>query len=151
MKVTLIVIDSLLIFWNISGAGLVASLSQEKKMEDYIAEITKWLLGGIILLIVLSMTIILMNIQDVNTFKQSINYEIERYGGLTAEAVSEINRQSEENYKGHFKVESQQMGEKVAFGDIVDYELNAEFPILLIPVIPSVKLTFHGSSVSYVR
>lgn len=107
---------------------------------------------GVILLIgaIASVGLIFFQIQEVNSFKQQVNYQIERKGGLTEEAVKELNAYSKENYLTEYKIESDRLNQKISFGEVVEYTVTAEIPIHFYKV-PSIKYDSKGSGVSQVR
>lgn len=118
--------------------------------EGAIMEVVKWFLGLTLVLFAFSATLFFFQVGDTNNFKQHINYVIERQGGLTEVAMEEINTYSEENYGGRYTIESDQMNEKVNYGEIVDYTINATFEVQFLPF-PDIERNFEGSSVSQVR
>lgn len=91
-----------------------------------------------------------MDLSNVNSFKQQVNYQIERQGGLTSTAISKIQAYSDHYYHGNFSVDSDRLKEKVTYGEPVDYVVNAVFDIKILPI-PDVNLQFHGTGVSQVR
>lgn len=113
-------------------------------------EIVKWFIGLMLLMMLLSATIFFIQVGGVNSFKQQVNYQIERKGGLTQEAISNINEYSENYYGGRFTVESNRLNQKVAYGEIVDYTVKGVFDIKIFPI-PDVELSFKGTGVSQVR
>lgn len=117
--------------------------------EGAVMEIVKWFLALLMLMLLIAFTIFAINTSAINNFKQQVNYEIERNGGLTEEALESIGEYSEDYYGGRFKVESENTG-KVEFGDVVEYDVKANVEILFLPV-PNWEMTFKGAGVSYVR
>lgn len=118
--------------------------------EGAIMEIVKWFIGILILLMLVSFTIYALNLGNINTFKQQVNYEIERHGGLTTEAQEIITDISDNLYGGRFTVESDQAGERVEYGERVDYTVKAHvnLPFFEVDIYP---IEFKGTAVSYVR
>lgn len=90
-------------------------------------------------------------LQTITTFRQQVNYQIERKGGLTPEAVSELKEYSEEHFHGWYAVESTRLNEKVAFGEVVDYTIKATYPITFLPDSVDIKLGVMGQAPSQVR
>lgn len=73
-------------------------------MEHSIMEIMKWWLTFFFILFLVSIATFLMQVQDSNSIKQSVNYTIERNGGLTADAVKTLDDISKSGYGGRFTV-----------------------------------------------
>lgn len=119
--------------------------------EGAVMEFIKWFLGIFLFFMLLSIAMFSFDLGNVNSFKQQVNYQIERQGGLTETAVANINDYSDKYYHGAFQIESEQLNEKVAYGDIVDYTVKGTFDIKIFPIIPDVHLTFNGTGVSQVR
>lgn len=119
-------------------------------MEHGIAELAKIYIGFMLILTVVSAGLFMFQVQDVNTFKQSVNYQIERSGGLTTEAVNNINKYSKENFGGKYTIKSSQLNKKLDYGSQVDYQVIATIPIVFLPI-PDVNLVFGGNSVSQIR
>ncbi|MEK4181677.1 hypothetical protein NSQ61_19740 [Aeribacillus sp. FSL K6-1121] len=118
--------------------------------EGAIWEFVKWFIGLLLLLMLISVTIFFIELEGVNSYKQQVNYQIERKGGLTADAVAYLDSYSKTYYKGRFTIESDKLNEKVSYGEMVDYEIKGKFDIKIFPI-PDVELTFKGTGVSQVR
>lgn len=118
--------------------------------EQSIMEFVKWFIALLIIMMMVSLTIFFINLSSVNSFKQQVNYQIERQGGLTKTAISNINDYSNKYYNGDYTVTSDLLNKKVSFGDEVPYVVNATFHIKIFPL-PDVKLKFNGTGVSQVR
>lgn len=73
-----------------------------------------------------------IQLSDVNLYKQQVNYQIERHGGLTKEAGAYLKDYSEKQYQGALSVKSDQLNKKVNFGDVVDYQVVANLKIILL-------------------
>lgn len=73
-------------------------------MEHSIMEIMKWYLTFFFMLFLIAIVSFLMQVQDSNSIKQTVNYTIERSGGLTSEAVASLNEVSKNGYGDRFKV-----------------------------------------------
>lgn len=126
--------------------------------EGAIMEVVKWFIGLLIMFSIIAVTVFAMNVSSVNNFKQQVNYEIERNGGLTEDAVDALNEYSKEYYPnestengGRFSVESDQLYETVPFGEPVDYTVVASVEVKFFPIIPDIEWGFKGTGVSYVR
>ncbi|HBL1652533.1 hypothetical protein [Enterococcus sp. HMSC076E04] len=118
--------------------------------EQSVMEIIKWFIGLIMIMTMVSIGLFCVRLQDINTFKQQVNYQIERKGGLTTEAVEAIDKYSDTNYDGRFTIESDKLNQKVSYGEEIDYTIKATIPIQILPL-PDVSLSFKGNSVSQIR
>lgn len=52
----------------------------------------------------LSIVFLGMQMQKINSFKQEVNYTIERQGGLTSKAISDLKKVSNDTYNGMFTI-----------------------------------------------
>lgn len=118
--------------------------------EGTIMELVKWFIGLMIVMMIVSLSIFLLELSNINTFKQQVNYQIERQGGLTETAITKINEYSNKYYNGIFTLKSNQLNEKVDYGEIVDYVIVGKFDIKIFPI-PDITLEFSGTGVSQVR
>lgn len=118
--------------------------------EGAIMEFVKWFIGLFLLFTLASFTLFAIDVSSVNNFKQQVNYEIERNGGLTSDAVANLEEYSETYYKGQFEVVSDQLYQKVEFGEAVDYTVEASIKIRLFPL-ADVPMSFAGTGISHVR
>lgn len=118
--------------------------------ETSIMEMTKWFIGLFLIVLIVAVTVLCIKVSNVNSYKQQVNYQIERHGGLTEVAVQNLKEYSDKNYKGAFTVESKQLNKKVQFGETVDYQVKATFKIELFNL-PDVHMNFSGSASSHVR
>ncbi len=118
--------------------------------EGFVMEVVKSFVGLIGFMLILSAATFLIQVGDVNTFKQHVNYQIERQGGLTEEAVKEISDYSKDHYDSRFKVESELLNQKVDYGEIVNYEVVGSFKINAFNL-PEIEIPSSGTGVSQVR
>jgi hypothetical protein len=119
-------------------------------LENSVMEILKWFLGLLMILGIVSIGFFFFQVQEVNTFKQQINYQIERRGGLTPEAVEELETYADTFLQGTYIIESDRLNERVAFGEQVEYTITATYSIAFFPL-PDVVLNFRGMGVSKIR
>lgn len=119
-------------------------------MSDGIMEMGKWFLSLISFMALLYLAIFFFQISDKNNYLQQVNYEIERQGGLTTEAVENLTSHSNEYYGGRYAVKSDQLNQKVGYGEIVNYTIEATISIDMFNL-PSYHIEFPGSAVSQVR
>ncbi|MFJ1106840.1 hypothetical protein [Bacillus albus] len=118
--------------------------------ETSIMEMAKWYIGLLLIVLIVAVTVLGIKVSNINSYKQQVNYQIERHGGLTEVAVQNLKEYSDKNYKGAFAVESKQLNKKVQFGETVDYQVKATFKIELFNL-PDVHMNFSGSASSHVR
>ena len=100
--------------------------------------------------LMLGIGIFCYQIQQVDGFRQYVDAQIERNGGLTETAVSSINEYSQKNYKGRYSVSSDQMSTKYPFGSIINYKIIGKYKVLFWEF-DEQKYAINGSSVSLVR
>ena len=86
--------------------------------------------------------------QNVNNFRQTVNYQIERSGGLDSQVVADLNSHSEAFFNGRFVVRNQ--NQEVEFGELVNYQIDVNIPIPFIPV-PNFEVAFTGTAPSMTR
>lgn len=120
-------------------------------LEGAVMEFWKWMLSIMLLMTFVSFAIFCMDLGNINSFKQQVNYQIERHGGLTETAVENLNEYSQKYYHGDFVIKSNQLNEKVSYGDTVDYTVRGTFDIKIFPIIPDIHLNFKGTGVSQIR
>lgn len=113
-------------------------------------EIVKWFLYLISFMAIMSLALFFFQVGDTNNFKQRVNYEIERQGGLTEEAMEVLNDYSLEKYNGRYTIQSEQLNQKVEYGNVVDYTVIGDFEVAIFPL-PNVRMEFNGSGVSQIR
>ena len=99
---------------------------------------------------IVAISIFCFEIQQVNSFRQYVDAQIERNGGLTINAMSNIDDYNEKHYKGRFRVSSNQLNQKLPFGSIVDYQIVGEYKILFFNL-GTQSYPIKGSSISLVR
>jgi hypothetical protein len=118
--------------------------------EQSIMEILKWFLSLFLVLGIVSLGLFFFQVQEVNTFKQQINYRIERHGGLTPAAIEELEAYAESFLQGRYEIKSDRLNERVGFGEKVEYTITATYSISFLPI-PDIVLTFRGMGVSQIR
>ncbi|MBP2098906.1 hypothetical protein [Enterococcus rivorum] len=119
-------------------------------MDSYISLLVKLLIGAIAVVSFVGLWALGLGLSDVNNYKQRVNYTIERYGGLTDDALQELARYGEENTHAVYTVESPQLHEKVPFGETVTYAIQCEFQTPLLPV-TVFSHTIKGSATAQIR
>jgi len=69
-------------------------------LEGSIMEYVKWFIGLVSLYFVTMMVVLMFQMNELNTFQQEVNYQIERHGGLTEDAMAELNEFAISRYGG---------------------------------------------------
>lgn len=118
--------------------------------EQTIFEVVKWFIGLTLILMLVSIGLFCYQLQTINTYKQEINYQIEREGGLTSVAIEKLSSDSKKNYNDIYKIQSAKLNQKVKYGEKVDYKVIATIPVAIMPI-PDMIFVFEGSGVSQVR
>jgi preprotein translocase subunit SecF len=118
--------------------------------ESSIMEMVKWFLTLFSIVLLVAVAIFCIQLSNVNSYKQQVNYTIERKGGLTKEAAQSLKEYSDKYYNGAFTIESEKLNEKVQYGEIVDYQVIAKFKIAVFNI-PDVTMKFTGSASSQIR
>lgn len=67
-------------------------------LEGSIMEYIKWIVIIISLFFISIVVMAMFKLNEVNTFQQEVNYQIERNGGLTEQAIANLNDFVEEAY-----------------------------------------------------
>ena len=114
-------------------------------LESNIMINVKLYIFAIMTTFIVAISIFCFEIQQVNSFRQYVDAQIERNGGLTINAMSNIDDYNEKHYKGRFRV-----NQKLPFGSIVDYQIVGEYKILFFNL-GTQSYPIKGSSISLVR
>lgn len=69
-------------------------------LEGAVMEYAKWFIGVISVSFVGVVVVFMFNLNEVNSMQQEVNYQIERHGGLTEDALRSLNEHAKENYGG---------------------------------------------------
>lgn len=119
-------------------------------MDAYVSFFFKLLIGAFAFALLLGAWSVGLGLSDVSNFKQRVNYAIEQHGGLTKEAVGEIDSYAKKQLHGTYHLQSAQLEQKVAFGETVTYKVVCVFPTYL-PMPKEVTETTTGAATSHVR
>ncbi|MCJ8223653.1 hypothetical protein P8822_00415 [Bacillus sonorensis] len=119
-------------------------------MEGSAMELVKMYVTVFFIFALFSAGAYLININQANDFKQYVNYQIERNGGLTESAMGKISDYNEEHYHGRFNVVSSQGSRKMPFGEEVDYTIKGKYEFFFISL-PVQLIHVKGSAVSMIR
>jgi hypothetical protein len=119
-------------------------------LEGSVMEIGKLYISLFIIFSMVALALFFSEINQANEFKQYVNYQIERNGGLTSEANNKINTYNQEYYKGKFTVQSSQMSQQLAFGKEVTYTINTKHDFFFLPLL-SKDISVKGTAISQIR
>lgn len=119
--------------------------------DQLVSEFFKWLSWLFGLSALASACLFMFEIRETPNFRQHVNYQIERHGGLTEAALNNISVYSEEQYGGRYEIESTQLNEKVSFGEMVDYTVVGTYEIRFVPGINPIVDRTNGRGQSLVR
>ena len=110
----------------------------------------KMYISMVLIVLMIGLAIFMYEVNQSNNYKQYVNAQIERHGGLTLEAIEEINQYSQEHFNGNFTIDSSQATAKEPFGTVVNYTAYANFKILFLEF-DNVQIPLNGSTTSLVR
>lgn len=141
-------------------------------LEGSVMEVVKWFTYLMMFFTAVAAFIFFYQVGQTNRFEGYIDTQIERHGGLTPEAVANIEAENENYYNGRYIVqgytyedgqlvqpeqhssfedaEHTVMEQSLAYGDVVEYDVHAEYPILFDWVDP-IEITTSGQAVVQVR
>lgn len=69
-------------------------------MEGAVMEYVKWFIAMVGIMFIIVLAVFLFRLNEINGFQQDVNYQIERYGGLTTEALHVLNDKAKNAYGG---------------------------------------------------
>lgn len=116
--------------------------------ENTITMLTNLFVGLFLIIGIFALAIFFFEMQNVNSFRQTVNYTIERNGGLNQNIVDELNQHSADFFNGRFVVKGD--SNDVRFGEVIDYQVDVLIPIPFLPV-PDFQTIFTGTAPSMVR
>lgn len=119
-------------------------------LEGSIMESGKMYISMVLILFMLAMAIFIFQVQQSNHYKQYVNYQIERNGGLTADVIANINTYSDQHFNGVFKLDDSQVTGKQPFGTVIEYRASSSLRILFFEF-DSIMLPITGSATSMLR
>lgn len=67
-------------------------------MEGAVMEYAKWFIGMVSLFFIIIAVVFMFKLNEMNVFQQEVNYQIERHGGLTEEAIESLNVFAKEKF-----------------------------------------------------
>lgn len=131
-------------------------------------EIVKWWVYLILLFFAIALFMFFFQAGQTSRFEGYVDTQIERYAGLTPQAVANIKEESANYYDGRYVVLIDEdhtssevtystdsdgynvMKEPLAFGDVVAYEVQATYPILFNWINP-IEISTSGQAIIQVR
>lgn len=119
-------------------------------LEGSTMEMGKLYISLFIIFSMVSLALFFSEINHANDFKQYVNYQIERNGGLTSEAMEKVEAYNQQHFNGRFKVKSAQMNQQLSFGREVDYTINTTHNFFFLPLVNK-NITIRGSAISQIR
>ncbi|MCM3113654.1 hypothetical protein [Lederbergia lenta] len=119
-------------------------------LEGSTMEMGKLYISLFIIFSMVSLALFFSEINHANDYKQYVNYQIERNGGLTGEAIDKVETYNQKHYGGKFKIQSSQMNQQFAFGKEVDYTINRKHKFFFLPIL-SKDISIKGSAISQIR
>lgn len=119
-------------------------------LEGSVMAIAKMYMAIFILFCLFSASAFFIQVNQGNEYKQYINYQIERNGGLTSSAMEHIEQYNKKYYDSRFTIESPMMNQKVKYGDEVNYSVKGRFKISYFDL-PIQTISIKGSALSLIR
>lgn len=119
-------------------------------LEGSTMEMGKLYISLFIIFSMVSLALFFSEVNHANDYKQYVNYQIERNGGLTGEAMKKVTDYNKEHYGGKFQVQSTQMNQQFPFGNEVDYTIKTKHNFFFLPIL-SKEITVKGSAISQIR
>ncbi|MFT8391362.1 MAG: hypothetical protein ABF683_08755 [Sporolactobacillus sp.] len=83
-------------------------------------------------------------------FRQYVDYQIQRNGGLTTDALTEIAAYNQQKYGGRYQLVSESGNGTNPYGTVINYHIEVPERLTLLNI-KLTPLTIHGSAVSLVR
>ena len=117
-------------------------------MDGIVSFLGKIVLTFLCIYCMLTVGAVLIQVGEKNDYKQYVNDSIERFGGLTTEAVTDIKSYSERNFDGRFEIKT--TTEKKLYGESIPYT----FEMTIKPVFmdfENFKISLNGLATSKVR
>lgn len=118
-------------------------------LELSVSETIKIFITMFLILMLLSISLFFFKIQGINGFRQQINYQIERNGGLTEEAQEGIKNYAKNNGI-KYSIDSKDLNEKFEYGQPINYKLSVHISVPLF-LMKEVSLDFEDTGVSLIR
>ncbi|MGV6981803.1 hypothetical protein [Bacillus pumilus] len=73
----------------------------------------------------------LIRMNQLEDFKQYTNYQIERNGGLTKDALQAIEEKNQNSFGGSFQIESGSLNKKYPYGTEITYSIKTTYQFLI--------------------
>lgn len=108
-------------------------------MEKSVSELFNWIMTGIIIIAILTISMLLYFTNQRNAFINQSSEIIQRTGGLTSQTIREIDDLSDKNYNSMFTIinpdnitneNATTKNEQVSYGDEIDFAVTTTLPIV---------------------
>lgn len=119
-----------------------------KGEKGVVSDLLTFFIWGIMLLFIVVFVIYFKQISDNNAFSQYTSDVISRYGGLTDEAMAQLQDYNETYFDGRYVIEVASE-EKESYGTVVQYTVVAKLRILYFDLPADLK--FSGIAVIKMR
>lgn len=117
--------------------------------EGLVMDMFKLLITASILIILITVFQLFLSIGKINDYKQYVNMQIERNGGLTEQVENRVEKYNQENCNGAYTVIPQD-SQKHPYGTEIDYQVQGAIKIMSFSL-PDFTFKVRGSAVSLVR
>lgn len=119
-------------------------------IEGSIFSVGKMYISAVLILLIVGLSILLFQVNQSNNFKQYVNYQIERGGGLTSEVIERVNNYSEDHFNGIFYIDPTEKTTQKPYGTTVEYVIQATFEIPFFQF-EVLNIAISGSSITLTR
>ncbi|KIL25100.1 hypothetical protein B4134_0516 [Bacillus safensis] len=90
-----------------------------------------------------------IRMNQANDFKQQVNYQIERNGGLNSNALKEIEKKNKEAYGGSFQIKSDALNKTLPYGSEISYEIKTIYASQIFGIKKEIEV--KGGAISLIR
>lgn len=120
--------------------------------EGFVNELFKIFISIIMVCMLAALTVYFISISNLKEYKHYVGLEIERNGGLTSEALENIENMNQKYYKGQFSVEKtgEMTNEPQPYGTLVDYSVSGKMTFKLFFEVNQ-TLEMNGTAASMIR
>lgn len=118
--------------------------------EDAVGEFTLQIIFMFLVFFIMSFSIFAIQHTQSIDFKTFVNGQVERHGGFTPEAVTNIQNHSEQYFSGRFTVKSLSGYDRKPHGEVISYKVQGRIQILFFNL-PDQLTGTRGFTISRVR
>lgn len=101
------------------------------------------------IILIFDVTGFCVRMNQTNDFKQQVNYQIERNGGLNENALKEIEKKNKEAYGGSFQIQSNSLNKTLPYGSEVSYEIKTIYVSQIFGIKKEIEV--KGGALSLIR